>query len=127
MREVQRRGFLKGLGAALGLAVVAPKAVPELLRGLAPAATPLVPPVAAQPVYLARAFIPFSVELLQDLPDFQGDMQRLVTAAYDDEQSALFTGRSSSARRVGRIRDTHGRFMRTPWPEPADDDYYDLS
>lgn len=108
--QVQRRGFLKGLGAALGLAAVAPEVLPDVLRGLAPVATPLAPPVAAQPVYLARGFIPYSIELIQDYPDVTGEVQFLLQRGQDDELAEVFSY-SSSARRV-RARDAHGRFMK---------------
>lgn len=48
----------------------------------------------AQPsvtVYMARGFIPFSIEVSQDWPGFQSEMARLLAAGYDDLLLSKFT------------------------------------
>jgi len=76
MAGATRRGFLKGLGLAVAATVVAPKALaPLLLAQLPPAATVLEP---VPPVYLARAFIPYTVEIGQDYPGFAVEVGRVL-------------------------------------------------
>lgn len=56
-------------------------------------------PTLAQPavsVHMARGFIPYSIEIGQDYPDFAGEMATLLAEGYDELQAAAFcTGTGS--------------------------------
>lgn len=53
---------------------------------------PAVAPVAAlaDGPFKARVFIPYSVELMQDYPNFEADMQALLSDHYEHEVVASF-------------------------------------
>ncbi len=60
----------------------------------------------AQPsvtVFMARGFIPFSIEVSQDWPGFQSEMARLLAAGYDDLLLNKFTSGSGSGEPRGLL------------------------
>jgi HK97 family phage major capsid protein len=68
-------------------------------------------PTLAQPVvtvFMARGFIPFSIELGQDYPDFANEMGRLLAAGYDELTVDKFSRGSGSGEPQGIITGLDG-------------------
>jgi HK97 family phage major capsid protein len=55
------------------------------------------------PVYTARGFIPYSIEIGQDYPGFAAEMARLLAEGYDELQAQAFATGSGSGQPTGII------------------------
>ncbi len=71
------------------------------------------------PVYTARGYIPFSIEIGMDWPDFAGEMSRVLAAGYDELLVDKFTRGAGSTEPTGIVTTLTGGNLVTPTTDGA--------
>lgn len=87
MQLVERRSILKGLVATALAAAIAPHVIPRVLEGIPVEAAPVV-----ETFQRARAYIPISLELVEDFPNLEAEMRRLMVDAANDYEGRVLVG-----------------------------------